>query len=195
MRHCPPGQFQCANLNCTFPFKICDGSDDCGDASDEAGCASRVCEPWQFRCGNGKCVPRSWACDDDDDCEDGSDELPLNAGEPYLSWTVWPNLCMLSQPGCENLLVLRMTPNGVSGCAERVDILAPPGEPVAALRALKDLFVDSFNREDIAIVESVQRGLSSLGYDQGRYVADDMESWYSESGLHRFHRLVIEALA
>ena len=79
VRHCPPGQFQCANLNCTFPFKICDGSDDCGDASDEAGCASRVCEPWQFRCGNGKCVPRSWACDDDDDCEDGSDELPLNA--------------------------------------------------------------------------------------------------------------------
>ena len=39
-----------------------------------------------------------------------------------------------------------------------------------------------------------QRGLASLGYDQGRYVADRAESWFSESVLHRFHRQVLEAL-
>ena len=48
--------------------------------------------------------------------------------------------------------------------------------------------------EDIAIVESVHRGLGSLGYDQGRYVADDGDNWYSESGLHRFHQQILAAL-
>jgi choline monooxygenase len=51
-----------------------------------------------------------------------------------------------------------------------------------------------FNQEDIALVESVQRGLESLGYDQGRYVADPAESWFTESGLHRFHSQILEAL-
>ena len=41
----------------------------------------------------------------------------------------------------------------------------------------------------------MQRGLKSLGYDQGRYVVDDRDDWYSESGLHKFHRLILAALA
>ena len=77
-RHCPPGQFQCTNLNCTFPFKICDSKNDCGDNSDEVDCDKRECEPWQFRCRNGKCIPSSWACDLANDCGDESDELPHN---------------------------------------------------------------------------------------------------------------------
>ena len=42
--HCPPGQFRCANLNCTYPFKVCDGNDDCGDNTDESG----ECEVLRF---------------------------------------------------------------------------------------------------------------------------------------------------
>jgi len=59
---------------------------------------------------------------------------------------------------------------------------------------IKSLFAEMFNQEDIALVESVQRGLESLGYDQGRYVADPGESWFTESGLHRFHKQIVEAL-
>lgn len=77
-RHCPPGRFQCANHNCTLPFKICDAVDDCGDNSDEADCAEHKCETWQFRCHNGKCIPLSWMCDLEDDCGDRSEELPIN---------------------------------------------------------------------------------------------------------------------
>ncbi|XP_071103874.1 low-density lipoprotein receptor-related protein 2-like [Haliotis cracherodii] len=72
--HCPVGQFQCRNLNCTYSFRVCDLHDDCGDGSDEDSCNSRLCETWQLKCGNNKCIPRRWGCDGDDDCGDGSDE-------------------------------------------------------------------------------------------------------------------------
>jgi choline monooxygenase len=101
---------------------------------------------------------------------------------------------MLSLPGCQNLIVIRMAPHGPDRCREHIDLLSVNGEISAELEAIRDLFVDEFNAEDIAIVESVHRGLGSMGYDQGRYVADDEDNWYSESGLHRFHQLILTAL-
>jgi choline monooxygenase len=126
----------------------------------------------------------------------GFEGLELEQGSPYIAWQAWPYLCMLSLPGSENLIVLRMAPNGVDRCAERVDIYTPQGEGEndKNLIAVKDLFINMFNQEDIAIVESVQRGMSSLGYDQGRYVCDAAESWFSETLLHGFHMQVLEAL-
>ena len=118
----------------------------------------------------------------------------LEAGTPYLSWTLWPDTCMLSLPGSANLVVLRMAPHGAERCLEHVELLAAPDEPVERIEAVATLFGEIFNSEDIAIVESVHQGLKSLGYDQGRYVVDDKDGWYSESGLHRFHRQVLEAI-
>jgi phenylpropionate dioxygenase-like ring-hydroxylating dioxygenase large terminal subunit len=115
--------------------------------------------------------------------------------EPYLTWFLWPNLCLLSLPGSPQLIVVRMGPGDIPGrCIERADIYCPPELQSDELEAVKSLFAEMFNREDIALVESVQRGLSSLGYDQGRYVADRDESWFSESALHRFHHLILDSL-
>lgn len=124
----------------------------------------------------------------------GFSGLEVEPGSPYRSWTLWPNTCMLSLPGCNNLFVLRMAGNGPGRCLEHVDLLtdADPDSPL--LESIRLLFAEQFNAEDIAIVESVHRGLNSLGYDQGRYVVDETGSWYSESGLHRFHRLLLQAL-
>ncbi len=138
-------------------------------------------------------IERRYACFESVS-KSGYEGFELEPGEPYLSWTMWPNTCMLSQPGCENLIVLRMAPNGPTRCLERADILSPNGETSGNLEAIKNLFAENFNLEDIAIVESVQRGLQSLGYDQSRYVVDDRNAWYSEAGLHSFHQQILEAL-
>jgi choline monooxygenase len=49
--------------------------------------------------------------------------------------------------------------------------------------------------EDIALVESVQRGLNSRGYDQGRFIVDADRTDMSEHAVHHFHALVVEAMA
>lgn len=145
--------------------------------------------------GTGSCLRR-------EDCyafyesrsKSGYDGYEIEPGSPYRSWTLWPNTCLLSLPGCENLVVIRMAPDGADRCRERADLLAAPDATAERLEALKNLFAEQFNAEDIGIVESVHRGLKSLGYDQGRYVVDDQDGWYSESALHRFHRLVLDAV-
>lgn len=125
----------------------------------------------------------------------GYEGFEIEPGSPYRSWTLWPNTCMLSLPGFDNLIVIRMAPDGAEGCREHVDLLAAADADPARVEALEKLFAEQFNAEDIAIVESVHQGLKSLGYDQGRYVVDPSDSWFSESGLHRFHRRLLDALA
>lgn len=115
-------------------------------------------------------------------------------GEPYLTWFLWPNLCLLSLPGSAQLIVLRISPSGPGRSLEHADVYSPQGAESPNLQVVTSLFSEMFNREDIALVESVQRGLESLGFDQGRYVADPGDSWFTESGLHRFHKQVLEAL-
>ncbi len=124
----------------------------------------------------------------------GFSEFETKGDEPYLSWTLWPNLCLLSLPGSPQLMVLRMNPSGPERSLEHVDIYSPPRIESPNLEVVKSLFAEMFNQEDIALVESVQRGLASLGYDQSRYVADPAGSWFSESALHRFHRQILKAL-
>jgi carnitine monooxygenase subunit len=123
------------------------------------------------------------------------EEFEVKLDEPYLTWQLWPNHCMLSLPGSEHFIILRMDPDGSQRCAERADIYAPAGDQPKNFKIIKCLFAEMFNREDISIVENVQRGLASPGFDQGRYVTDKADRWYSESGLHAFHRQVLGALA
>ncbi|XP_028846293.1 low-density lipoprotein receptor-related protein 2a isoform X3 [Denticeps clupeoides] len=72
---CETGQFRCGTGRCIPQGWRCDGTADCPDDSDEAGCPHATCEETQFKClSDGECIPRLWMCDDEDDCEDGSDE-------------------------------------------------------------------------------------------------------------------------
>jgi len=57
-----------------------------------------------------------------------------------------------------------------------------------------DLAENQTLREDIAICEAVQHGMTSLGYSQGRFIVDPERSHISEHSVHHFQRLVAEAL-
>lgn len=74
---CPVEYFSCENTNiCAHPHWMCDGSDDCGDNTDELeeNCKARSCPEGWFRCGNHRCIPPNWRCDGGADCLDKSDE-------------------------------------------------------------------------------------------------------------------------
>ena len=52
-------------------------------------------------------------------------------------------------------------------------------------------FIDSvLQPEDISLVESVQRGMQTPSFQQGRYMIDPDGSGLSEHAVHHFHSLL-----
>ena len=106
-------------------------------------------------------------------------------------WYLWPTTSVWMVPGSANLFVLAMMPldheNTVfSGHRYALDDTA---DNVRA-RYLNE----TLGPEDQGLCESVQRGLKSKSYNQGRFMVDPQRSGMAEHGVHCFHRLVMEAL-
>nr|XP_045613717.1 basement membrane-specific heparan sulfate proteoglycan core protein-like isoform X12 [Procambarus clarkii] len=79
---CGVNKATCMNGQCIDKDKVCDGTFDCTDASDEMRCNPLGCEPNEFQCDNKRCVLKTWLCDSDDDCGDGSDETDCATNPP-----------------------------------------------------------------------------------------------------------------
>lgn len=63
---CATNFFSCSNRLCVPMTYRCDGDDDCGDRSDENGCASSrpACPPHMFTClSDQQCIPEYFVCD------------------------------------------------------------------------------------------------------------------------------------
>ena len=56
-------------------------------------------------------------------------------------------------------------------------------------------FINVVREEDIPLCETVQKGLHSLGYSQGRFVTNEARSYFSEHAVHDFQRRVLESLS
>ncbi|KAL3243856.1 hypothetical protein MRX96_019670 [Rhipicephalus microplus] len=81
---CLTNEFKCASDgNCIRAARLCDGTEDCNDGSDERGCMknTRTCSVTEFRCRNGQCIAGWRRCDGEPDCDDMSDEGRETCGE------------------------------------------------------------------------------------------------------------------
>ena len=107
-------------------------------------------------------------------------------------WFLWPNTTFNILPGTEELNISSIRPIGLEECDFGGHSLSVSGEfnqPRAEYTA--DVLVP----EDIALCESVQRGLKSKGYSQGPMIVDPNRSGRGEHAIHHFHRLVQKALS
>jgi choline monooxygenase len=112
----------------------------------------------------------------------------------YAGWYVWPNLTIWCYPGETNLLTLQMIPDGPERTIEYADWFLATPEPSPQIRDAMAYMDQTLQPEDIKLCESVQRGLRSNGFNQGRFVIDPELSELSEHAVHHFQRMVAEAL-
>jgi len=113
----------------------------------------------------------------------------------HAVWWLWPNTCLMRYPGRGNFIVMHVIPAGVGRTLETYDFFFETAEPVDAEREAIRYIDEVLQPEDISLVESVQKGMSSPGYSQGRIVHDPGGSGKSEHAVHHFHSLVLEAYA
>lgn len=112
----------------------------------------------------------------------------------YAAWYVWPNLTIWIYPGETNVSTLQMIPAGPERTLENLDWFLPQTEPTKQLADAMAYMDEVLQPEDIGLCESVQRGLHSRGYNQGRFVIDKMLTHLSEHAVHHFQKMVVDAL-
>ena len=112
----------------------------------------------------------------------------------YAGFFVWPNFTIWIYPGEPNLSVLQMNPSAPERCIEYQDWFTLGGEVTSQLADAIAYQKDVLQPEDIGLCESVQRGLRSRGYNQGRFIVDEDLTELSEHAVHHFQAMVAEAL-
>ncbi len=110
----------------------------------------------------------------------------------HAVWWLWPNTCIMRYPGRGNMIVLKIIPVGPGLTRETYDFFIESAEAnEAELESIRYLD-EVLQVEDINLVESVQRGMETPAFTQGRIVTDPSGSGLSEHALHHFHGLVLE---
>ncbi len=111
----------------------------------------------------------------------------------HAVWWLWPNTCIMRYPGRGNMIILNIIPAGPSLTYETYDFFLESNEPnTAELESIRYLD-EVLQVEDINLVESVQRGMTTPAFTQGRIVNDPAGSGLSEHALHHFHGLILES--
>ncbi len=113
----------------------------------------------------------------------------------HAVWWLWPNTCLMRYPGRGNFIVMHIIPAGVERTLETYDFFFETAEPNEAEREAIRYIDEVLQVEDIGLVESVQRGMRTPAFHQGRIVHDPGGSGMSEHAVHHFHGLVLDAYA
>ncbi len=117
-----------------------------------------------------------------------------DAAMPHsLFWYIWPNTTINILPGKGDMMIGVIEPISPTQTRFASYRFSPDGEHDDPVR--QDYVANVLGNEDRKLCESVQRGLSSKGYDQGRLVVDSERKGTGEHVIHWFHTLVRDALA
>jgi choline monooxygenase len=111
----------------------------------------------------------------------------------HAVWWLWPNTCLLRYPGRSNFMVFQVLPDGPEHTVETWDFFLETTELTDAEHQSVRYIDEVLQQQDIALVESVQRGMRTPAFDQGRIVYDPEGSGLSEHGVHHFHGLVLDS--
>jgi len=112
----------------------------------------------------------------------------------YAGWYLWPNLTIWIYPGEANISTLIMIPKGPDRTVEYLDWFLPTTTISKQVADAMTYMDQTLQPEDIGLCESVQKGLKSKGYNQGRFVVDPGHPEISEHAAHHFQRMVADAL-
>ena len=131
-------------------------------------------------------------------------EARKNANSPYpiegatvtdhAVWWLWPNTCLMRYPGRGNFIIMHVIPVGPHETYETYDFYFETADQTEAEVEAIRYIDETLQVEDIAIVESVQRGMATPAFQQGRFVYQP-ESGMTEHAVHHFHGLMLEAYA
>lgn len=113
--------------------------------------------------------------------------------QDHAVWWMFPNTCLLRYPGRGNFMVFQVVPTGPDRTAETWDFYFETEDLTPAEVEAARYIDEVLQPQDIAIVESVQRGMSTPAFTQGRIVVDADGSGLSEHGVHHFHGLLLDA--
>ena len=113
----------------------------------------------------------------------------------HAVWWLWPNTCLMRYPGRGNMIVLHVIPAGPNRTLETYDFFFETADKTEAEDEAITYLDDVLQAEDIGLVESVQRGMESPAFTQGRIVHDPAGSGKSEHAVHHFHGLVLDSYA
>lgn len=111
----------------------------------------------------------------------------------HAVWWLWPNTCLMRYPGRGNFLVLNVIPVAPDRTLETYDFYLEDDTPNEDEREAIRYIDEVLQVEDINLVESVQKGMETPAFEQGRIIVDPEGSGHSEHAVHHFHGLVLDA--
>lgn len=118
---------------------------------------------------------------------------PDGTPHDYLYWYVWPLSELNASTDWPMFTVFRDQPTATDRTTLHLTVYGPNSLCASEREELARQWLNNeTNAEDVALTESVQRGLRSRGYRQGRFIVD--ASHVSEHSVHHFHRMVAEVL-
>ena len=112
----------------------------------------------------------------------------------FFNINLWPHTILYVFPFSDFFGTFLMIPLAPEKTLLRLGYYTPGRALSAVTKSCVDWMNHDLGPEDIGLNLSVQKGLRSMGYDQGRYMIHADRGNESEHLLHHFHSLVHEAV-